>query len=255
MAKNILFGSKKPVAKTNLWVTLTTHQQHPSKLHQNMKLPRPPKGFTLIELLVVISIIAVLASLAVPAVTGALVKGQLIQAVNNVRQIHLATTSMANDGTTNSDTALGWPGDLVDNVATSTVSDLTTFVNQLVKYDYLKAGDLKVFAAAGITAYTVTSGSGVDATGSLTTPFTITNSAFNVYEIRDTDDSTALFLATKNFNPGATSGAGTIVSGTAKPFGDKGFVVCRKGGDASVYKKQQATKTDLYASPVPIALP
>jgi len=218
-----------------------------------MKFHRAPKGFTLIELLVVISIIAVLASLAVPAVTSALVKGQLIQAVNNCRQIHLATISMATDGSTNSDTNLGWPGDLVDNTATSKVTGLSTFVNQLVKYDYLKAGDLKVFATAGITAYTVTSGSGVTSAGDLSTAFTVTNSAFKVYQVHDTDDSTTLFMCTKNYD--ASSKA--ITSGTAKPFGDKGFVVCRKGGDSSVYKRQQQANTGsvLFKDPAPTVLP
>lgn len=44
-------------------------------------------AFTLIELLVVISIIAVLASLAVPAVNNAMVQGKKTQARNDVQQI------------------------------------------------------------------------------------------------------------------------------------------------------------------------
>jgi prepilin-type N-terminal cleavage/methylation domain-containing protein len=55
-------------------------------------------AFTLIELLVVISIIAVLAALALPAITGALVKGQITQTMSNYRQLYLASHSCYLDG-------------------------------------------------------------------------------------------------------------------------------------------------------------
>lgn len=198
-----------------------------------MKLPHPPKGFTLVELLVVISIIAVLASLAVPAVTSAIVKGQLIQAVNNARQIHIATMSMANDGAANSDTTLGWPGD-------TGVQALSDFANTLVNYDYLQANDLKVFAAAGIAAYSG-SFSSTSGSGTLSPTFSGSNSAFFVYKISDSDPGTTVFLSTKNLDYTAP---GTAVDSTKKPFGEKGFVICRKGGDVSIYKRQQYSNTN-----------
>jgi prepilin-type N-terminal cleavage/methylation domain-containing protein len=49
-----------------------------------------PTGFTLIELLIVISIIAILAGLAFPAVQGALGQGKKAQARNDVNQIATA---------------------------------------------------------------------------------------------------------------------------------------------------------------------
>jgi len=58
---------------------------------------RYKQGFTLIELLVVITIIAILAGLAVPAFNGVQEKARQMQAVNNCRQIIISLKSYAGD--------------------------------------------------------------------------------------------------------------------------------------------------------------
>ena len=74
-------------------------------------LRRKFAAFTLIELLVVISIIAVLASLALPAITGALVKGQITQTMSNYRQLYITSVSASLDSTASGGTNVGFPGD------------------------------------------------------------------------------------------------------------------------------------------------
>lgn len=60
------------------------------KATRSAPLRQPDHAFTLIELLIVISIIAILASLAFPAVQGALGQGKKAQARNDVNQIAMA---------------------------------------------------------------------------------------------------------------------------------------------------------------------
>jgi len=183
-------------------------------------------AFTLIELLVVISIIAILALLAGPALTQALTKGQMTGTINNARQLYLAGFQMATDGAANSNQAYSWPGD--DAALTS----LEAYCTKLVQNDYLKAGDMqKILNAPGATC-NVTSVPGPPASLTLTG-----RSALKVYKIKEVDSSSTIFSVTSNYAYNAPLDATKI------PYGDKGFIVMRKGGDAGVYRKNEATQS------------
>lgn len=62
-----------------------------------MKTNLTTRAFTLIELLVVISIVAILAGIATPIYTSAIMNGQQAEAINNVRQIGLGLRMLAGD--------------------------------------------------------------------------------------------------------------------------------------------------------------
>lgn len=62
-----------------------------------MKIMKKPNAFTLVELLVVISIIALLAGLALPALNRARREGFKVQDVSNLKQVGLSIKLFAND--------------------------------------------------------------------------------------------------------------------------------------------------------------
>jgi len=186
---------------------------------------RSQSAFTLIEMLVVISIIAVLAAFAVPALTSALTKGQMTGTMNNARQLYLAAQQMALDGAANSDPTLVWPGD------DATLTSVSLYMTRLVANDYLKPGDVQKLMNGPGTNATVTYVAGPPATITMggTTP------ALKIFKVTDSNSSNVVFIESNNYAYDTT-----LTGVTTNPFGDKGFIVQRKGGDASILRKNNA---------------
>jgi len=178
-----------------------------------MKSPfRSLRGFTLIELLVVISIIAILASLAIPAISSALVRGQMTQTLNNARQLTIATQTMSMD-TTTAGGGTAWTMGSDGQMLT-----VDTFTQELMTNKYLTVSDLrKIFAAPGVIVPTTSSN------------FTAENIAFSIMETQESSPSDQPFLITKNWEDGELT--------TNAPYGDKGFIVFRKGGDGGTFSR------------------
>ncbi len=192
-------------------------------------------GFTLIEMLVVISIIAIIAAFAVPTLTQALSKGQMTGTMNNVRQLYLAGQQMALDGATNSDSNYAWPGDYTGSSVITTLAD---YCGKLVSNGYLNPGDLqKLLNAPGATC---TVNSSTDASGVATVTLS-GKSGLKVYKVKEVDSSNVLFAVTSNYT------YNSALTATGAPYGDKGFVIMHKGGDAGILRKNQATAANYGA--------
>jgi len=157
-----------------------------------------------------------------------MLRAQGWQAVNNARQIYLATFQMATDAAVVDSPSIGWPSDIEDPIKLKNISD---FVNVLVIHGYLNPGDLKIFSAAGIKPYP-----GID---KLDPPFTEKYNAFKVYLVKESDPGDTIFLATKNFTYGKP------LDPKVKPFGDKLAVICFKSGDCRLIKAGHAQNLEL----------
>jgi prepilin-type N-terminal cleavage/methylation domain-containing protein len=189
------------------------------------------RGFTLIELLVVISIIAILASLSIPAVTGALTRGQMTQTLNNARQLHLQTQTMTIDTTT---TGFGWSW----TYEGTNLGSLSGYCLALISNNYLTAAELrKIFTAPGVTP---------PAGGS---SFESGNIAFKIMQTKDSDPSENVFVITKNWSSGG-------LEAETQPYGSKGFVLMRKGGDGSVFTRaSDATSSNVIGTNISQLIP
>ena len=161
------------------------------------KITQQFAAFTLIELLVVISIIAILASLALPAITGALVKGQITQVTSNLRQLYIVTQSASLDNTTAGTTNAGFPGD---------VGSATLWQTGLTNGYISPAAFSNAFLIQG----------------------KYTN---NVFMVTSSGNPNDLFLSSPNVSNTGTLGAALAFSSNA-PFGTKGGSAVTLGGSA-----------------------
>jgi prepilin-type N-terminal cleavage/methylation domain-containing protein len=186
--------------------------------------PKPMKSirtlaFTLIELLVVISIIGLLAALAIPAVASALVKGQLTGTLNNARQLHLATFNINLENE-----SVGLPGAWPGTNAGVSFPVWRDYLTNVLTESELR----KMFSAPRVSV-----------TNALNA--TMAQTAFNVYQVGNTEDSGAIFISTRNWL--ATQPEDAPLP-TAIPYGDKGTVIMRRGGDGAVLAQRLITNTN-----------
>jgi len=191
---------------------------------------RNQAGFSWLELLICIAVIAVLISLALPAMPGGLTKGTMTQTLSNMKQLHLATQQMALDRATTTNTNIGWPGDIGGT--------FSNWAGQLVREGYLTTNDLcKLLSAPGI----VVPPGRIPATNS---------TALRVYSVTANSGDFTVFLTSANFTN--TPSGGEALQSSAKPYGTKGFAVFRKGGDGTILQARQIGKTNIIGTFAPM---
>ena len=137
---------------------------------------------------------------------------------------------MALDGMTTGDTNLGWPGD--------TGGTFSNWANRLTTENYLTTNDFrKLMSASGVIPHS----QGIPPQKEC---------ALLVYAVSSNSPDAAVFLTSANFTN--TTEGGQPLRKDAKPYGDKGFVVFRKGGDGAMLLPKQAGHTNLIGDYVPL---
>ncbi len=194
-------------------------------------------AFTLIELLVVIAIIAILAALAVPALTSALNKAQMTGTMNNAHQLYIAQFQMSNDATATGASNIGWPGDMIA-AGTLTAGNYLQYLNVLLTNGYLKAGDVSKLMNSPGGNYVPTINWA--ATPPILSAIGTGDAGLKVYSVGDADSANCIFAASHNYIYNTVLPAPDATTGAGIPYGQKGFIVVRKGGDAAVFRGGQA---------------
>lgn len=190
----------------------------------------PCTGLTYTEMLVAIGLVAILAYLFLPRSACRPDHCNVIQGINNAKQLHLATQQMVLDGVTTGNSNLNWPGD--------TGGTFTNWSHQLVSNGYLRTNDfLKLMSAPGV----------VPPAGKMPK---MEECALLLYAVSTDSVDSTVFTTSANFTNTPTGGSPP--GKRSKPYGDKGFVIFRKAGDGAILRARDAGKTNVIGKYAPL---
>jgi prepilin-type N-terminal cleavage/methylation domain-containing protein len=187
-------------------------------------------GFSWVETLVALSLVSILAAFAWVNLKSALVRCGVPQVLINMKQLHLATQSMALDGTRENPTNACWPGD--------TGGTFSNWAARIVP-DYIGTNDFCKLLSLP------------DRTVPLGKIPTVNTNAILIYQVREEHDGTFVLFTSANFTNTPTGGSPPPLTGS-EPYGTKGFAVFRKGGDGALLLTKQAGNTNLVGSFAPL---
>ena len=119
-----------------------------------MKIFKNRRGFTLVELIVVLVILAVLASLLIPALTGYIDRAKRDQVVSETRMLHEAVQTVAGEAYGSSE----WPSDDIFTIASQSGRNVTN-PNDTATHDNLKDRYNEIVKLAEVPSLTEGTGS------------------------------------------------------------------------------------------------
>ena len=184
----------------------------------------------IVSTLIIIALVVLVSSLLTPRVDFCGFKGPINQTMNNARQLYSAGFSMAIDHGTTGDDLLGWPGDLAERKGKQATT-VSGYIERLIGGGYLKRSDMaKVLQEPGVIPWDINRPLDADR-----------NCPFKIYRVKESDGPTTLFCASRNF----TYNEGLDEKKT--PYGDKGFVLFRKGGDGAVFNHKKPATSNVNA--------
>ena len=119
-----------------------------------MKIFKNRRGFTLVELIVVLVILAILASLLIPALTGYIDRARRDQVVAETRMLHEAVQTVAGEAYGSSE----WPSDDIFTIASQSGRNVTN-PNDTATHDNLKDRYNEIVKLAEVPSLTDETGS------------------------------------------------------------------------------------------------
>lgn len=119
-----------------------------------MKIFKNRRGFTLVELIIVLVILAILASLLIPALTGYIDRARRDQVVAETRMLHEAVQTVASEAYGSSE----WPSDDIFTIASQSGRNVTN-PNDTATHDNLKDRYNEIVKLAEVPSLTEGTGS------------------------------------------------------------------------------------------------